>query len=40
MGELDLPALIKKVVDETRYKKINFIGYDQGGTQIIAGMST
>ena len=39
MGENDLPAMIDKVLEVTRFNKLHFIGYDQGGTQMISAMA-
>ena len=39
MGDHDLPAMISKVLNVTHFNKLNYIGYDQGATQIITAMA-
>ena len=39
MGTHDLPAFIDEIKAQTGYAKVNYIGYSQGNTQMMAGAS-
>lgn len=38
-SEFDQPALINKVLEETKKEKLIYIGHSQGSTQFLLGMS-
>lgn len=40
MGEYDIPAVVDFILEETRQKKLAYIGHSQGSTQMFYALAT